>query len=103
MAAPPDRPRPGPRRKAPSSPVPHSEYPLLSVEDVAGLAGMPPDTVRRKINRGELQGYKGGNRTRVAPEHFDAFVFAAPIAPKERASPALGPPGRSHRARPTPR
>lgn len=56
---------------------------LLTVQEIAALLKVNPETVRRHIASGRLQAVRIGRHVRVRREAIDAMVI--PIAPKEGA------------------
>lgn len=55
--------------------------PLLTVDQVAELVQLDPETVRRAIRRGELVAARIGGRLRIRPEQVDAWVDAQVVEP----------------------
>lgn len=51
--------------------------PLLSVDDVAELAGLHPEVVRRAIRRDELKASKLCSRFRIRPSDYEAWIDAS--------------------------
>lgn len=48
--------------------------PLLTVDDVAAMFGVNPETVRREVRRGNLNGVKIGALLRFRQSDIDAYL-----------------------------
>lgn len=55
--------------------------PLLTVDQVAELLAVDPETVRREVRRGRLVASKIGRRLRVDQVDLDAYQRAARVEP----------------------
>jgi excisionase family DNA binding protein len=58
--------------------------PDLKVEDIASELQVNPETVKRLLQTGKLEGYKIGSRWRVTREALDAFKRAGGTRPVGR-------------------
>lgn len=53
----------------------------LTVTEAADQTGVPPETIRRLLKSGELQGPKVGRNYRVSMESLSAWVFRQSARP----------------------
>ncbi len=53
----------------------------LTVDEVAALARVHPQTVRNEIRRGHLEAWKAGNALRIDPEAVERWKQRSQVSP----------------------
>ena len=54
------------------------QKPMLTAKEVAGVLRVTRQTVKKLIERGELEGFSSGKLTRVTPESLERLVQGKP-------------------------
>jgi excisionase family DNA binding protein len=69
-------------------PPPHSAESLLTIDDIARILKLNPQTVRNWIDQGYLRAFRIGRKVRVTRAEFDRLIEASYTGPKRAQSDA---------------